>query len=140
MSIALLLLYAASQNTPAVLELPTSEEMRLTGLVAKHFDIPRKFGRPYYYDLKGAPDGYKSVGVYMGNWANVVDFMIDEQTGQIINPDTCEVYDFPNVRPFKKELQAQYLTHDLTPNELADGVGCENPKVVHGIKDGAGVK
>jgi hypothetical protein len=30
--------------------------------------------------------------------------------------------------------------HSHTPNELADGVGCEDPKIVHGTKDGAGVK
>jgi len=98
------------------------------------YDI--KHGKGYYFDLLASRDGspilkgYVTMGFYInGNIRSSIS--INEETGQTIDMNTCEVFDYPDLKPFQAEIRALSRKRAKTPQELADDAGCgAQPKVL----------
>lgn len=89
----------------------------------------------YSFDLLTAADGkpfqpgYTSVGFDInGNPRNLI--LINDSTGQAIDYNSCEIFDYPNLRSFQKRLMRLSNSRRKTPSELAKDIGCDAPKVL----------
>lgn len=103
-----LLLQASAASTVSI---PTSSAV----------DIVRRLGRDlgfaveertYYFDLMLTQDGkppvpgYVSLG-FFGNGNLIQEFAISADTGQIVDPRTCQLFEFPDLVSFQRIQQAQ---------------------------------
>ena len=55
--------------------------------------------------------------------------LINNSTGQAIDVNSCDVFDYPDLRPFQDRISRLSKTGRKTPQELAHDAGCESPKV-----------
>lgn len=56
--------------------------------------------------------------------------LINNSTGQAIDFNTCEVFDYPDLRQFQHQITKITGVGRKTPAELAKSVGCSSPKVL----------
>jgi hypothetical protein len=84
--------------------------------------IEGEAGKPFvdgYIAMDLAIDGYH-VGL----------ILIHESTAQAIDENSCNVFDYPDLRPFQERMAQLSKAPRKTPQELANDVGCESPKVL----------
>ncbi len=129
-----LLLLGAPPAERIIMHIPTSDALRVAQTIARHegYDI-RDTGK-YYFDVLGSTekpllDGYVSIGFYI-NGSIRSSISISETTGQAFDMDSCEIFDYPDLRPFQEQILRLSKARRKTPQELADEVGCSPPRVL----------
>jgi hypothetical protein len=116
------------------IHIPTSEVVRIAQIIAKNEGYQISNHNLYYFDsldTQGTPlvRGYTSIGFYInGNIRSTIS--ISEITGQAIDMNTCEIFDYPELKPFQKQMIQLSKAKIKTAQELADDVGCSSPKVL----------
>lgn len=73
--------------------------------------------------------GYTSLAFY-GNGQINIGVSINNRTGQAIDAVTCQIFDYPDLQPFQNELMRVTKTPKMSPQQLADDAGCDNPEVL----------
>ena len=89
----------------------------------------------YSFDLLtgsgGGPflQGYTTIGFDInGNPRNLIT--INNSTGQAMDYNTCEVFEYPDLKPFQDRIIRLSKAKRKTAQELADDAGCNSPKVL----------
>jgi hypothetical protein len=97
------------------------------------YDVTRT--RVYSFDLltgsqgESFLQGYTSIGFSInGNPRNQIT--ISNSTGQAIDYNTCEIFAYPDLKPFQEQMIRLSKAKRKTAQELADDVGCSSPKVL----------
>jgi hypothetical protein len=130
-----LFLLSASQSHVVIMPIPTSDAVDLSRMIARDegYDVTKT--TVYYFELltssEGKPfvQGYTSMAFNInGNPRNLI--VISNSTGQAIDYNTCEIFDYPDLRPFQERMLRLTKAKSKTPQELADDVGCSSPKVL----------
>ncbi len=115
--------------------IPTSDAVDLARRVAhdEGYDVAKT--SVYYFQQltgpAGAPflEGYTSIGFYIdGNARNLI--VINNRTGQAMDFNTCEVFDYPDLKPFQKQVMRMNKATTKTAEQLAGDAGCGSPRVV----------
>jgi hypothetical protein len=125
---------AAGEAPKIVIHVTTSDAVKVAQMIAKDEGYDIKNDRLYYFDLlesQGQPllRGYTSVGFYInGNIRSTLS--ISETTGQVIDMNSCEVFDYPDLRSFQERMLRLSKASRKTPQEMADDAGCISPKVL----------
>ena len=137
-SLASFLPFLASSDRPTSLRLysiPTSEEVRVASMAARDEGyIPDGAGT--FLDEIRTPDGkqphpgYKTIGLYSSG-ALVHTYSIRIQTGDIVDPRTCQLFEYPDLLRFKQKLMTSFGTDPVTPAHIASEIGCSRLDVVH---------
>ena len=94
-------------------------------------DLESGFATPYWFESDGCggPKGYTSITFNIDTHPRN-HLAISLATGQVIDVISCEVFDYPELRRFQAHIAKITHAPKKTPDQLADDVGCENPKVV----------
>jgi hypothetical protein len=131
-----LLLLPLAQSQPVIVHITTSDAIDLARMIARDegYDVTKT--SIYTFDLlitsEGKPfiQGYTSVGFDIkGNPRNLI--AISDRTGQAIDYNTCEIFDYPDLRPFQERMTRLSKAKRKTAQELADDAGCSSPKVLN---------
>ena len=56
--------------------------------------------------------------------------MLNDSTGQTIDFNWCQVFDYPDLKPWQDRVLRATNAKPKTPQELAREVGCSDPKVL----------
>lgn len=125
--IALLML---QQSTIVQVYIPTFKAVDIARRVAKDLGF-RTEDPEYYFDRmrskgdKPAIPGYVDMGFY-GHNNLLQEFAISETTGQIVDPRTCQVFEFPDLESFQRTQQRQSGLRPKTQDELRSDLGCDH--------------
>ena len=130
-----LLLFAVPPDPSVVVHIPTSDAVDLARMIAKDEGYDVGDTKVYYFDLlitrDGQPllKGYTSLGFYInGNIRSTIS--ISETTGQAVDMNSCEVFDYPDLKPFQEQMMHLSKAKMKTAKELADEAGCASPEVL----------
>ena len=135
------LVRAAALLVVILLTLPLGQSATTHVMASDAIDLARLVARDEGYDVKntkvysfdflitsdGKPliRGYTSVGFYInGNVRSGIS--ISETTGQTIDMNTCEIFDYPDLRPFQEEIMRLSKARKKSPDELAQDAGCRS--------------
>jgi hypothetical protein len=118
--------------------------VRIAQLIARDegYDLDKDIRDPrtgekiaYWFDsLDGSPQGpllagYTSIGFYINTHIRS-GISINDATGQTLDMTSCELFDYPDLRPFQEQvMRLSGTTKRKTPEELADEVGCESLRI-----------
>jgi hypothetical protein len=72
---------------------------------------------------------FASVGFYI-NGSIRSTISISTATGQSIDMNTCEVFEYPSLLPFQARVQKLTKRPKITAEKLAEVVGCSSPRIV----------
>jgi hypothetical protein len=129
------LLLLAFQAQSVAVHIATSDAVDVARMIAKDEGYDVRDTKVYYFDLLQTQDGkpllsgYTSVGFYInGNIRSSIS--ISETTGQAVDMNSCEVFDYPDLRPFQERIVQLSKARRKTALELADDAGCSSPKVL----------
>lgn len=134
MSTALaLLLLTAAQPERAIVHIPTSDALKVAQVIARNEGYDIEDTKLYYFDSLDSQgrllEGYTSIGFYInGNARSAIS--ISETTGQALDMDSCEIFDYPELRAFQEQILRLSKAKRKTPQELADDAGCDPPIVL----------
>lgn len=129
-----LFVYLASQNQ-IIMPIPTSDAVDLARMIARDegYDVTKT--TVYSFELLMSSDGKPFVHGYTsivfdinGRHRNLI--AISNFTGQAIDYNTCEIFDFSDLRPFQEQVIRITKAKRKTTQELANDVGCTAPKVL----------
>jgi hypothetical protein len=130
-----LLTFIAPQIQSTIMHITTSDAIDLAKIIARDEGYDVTNTRVYYFDLlitskrKPLLQGYTSIGFYInGNIRSTVS--INNGTGQSIDYNTCEVFEYSDVKPFQEQTTRLSKGTKKTPQQLADDAGCGSPKVL----------
>ena len=128
-----LLLLGAPQSRDVVVHVPTSEALKVAQIIARNEGYDVKNEKLYFFDSLdtqgGLLEGYTSIGFYInGNIRSTIS--ISETTGQALDMNSCEIFDYPELRSFQDRISRLSKTKRKTPQELADDAGCGSPIVL----------
>ena len=130
-----LLLLASSQSQIIVMPIPTSDAIDLARMIARDegYDVAKtttySFESLTGSEGKSFLHGYTTIAFNInGSARNLIG--INNSTGQAIDYNTCEIFDYPNLRPFQKQIISLTKAKLQTPQQLAEDVGCTSPKVL----------
>jgi len=132
------LLYRAAWGQSHTIHITTSDAVKLAQMIARDEGYDIRNDKVYYFDMlpssassdvKPLLQGYTSIGFYI-NVQIRSSISINEQTGQAIDVDTCEVFDYPDLKPFQRMMTGMSKARLKSPQELAHDAGCESPKVL----------
>jgi len=130
-----ILMLPTPQAQPVIVHVTTSDAVDLARLIAKEEGYDVRDTKVYYFDLLQTQDGkplltgYTSIGFYInGNIRSSIS--ISETTGQTIDMNSCEVFDYPDLKPFQERIVHLSKAKRKTAQELADDAGCSSPKVL----------
>lgn len=131
-----LLLFFTPQIESEVVHITTSDAIDLARIVARNEGYDVRNTKVYYFDLLMTSDGkpvlpgYTTIGFYInGNVRSSIS--ISDSTGQTIDLNTCEVFDYPELKPFQQRIMRLSKARKKTLQELADDVACGSPKVLN---------
>jgi hypothetical protein len=135
-TIALLVFYISFIGTqqPLQVHIADSDAIDLARMIAhdEGYDVART--DLYSFDLLtsgGKPflQGYMAIGFDINaNHRNLI--LINQSTGQALDFNTCEIFDYPDLRPFQRKMISISKTRRRTPKELANDAGCSSPRVL----------
>jgi hypothetical protein len=130
-----LLLPQASQAQSVIVHITTSDAVDLARMIARDEGYDVRNTKVYYFDplitkdCKPLLEGYTSMGFYInGNIRSTIS--ISETTGQAIDMNGCETFDYPDLKPFQEQIMRLTKAKRKTPEELADDAECSPPKVL----------
>jgi hypothetical protein len=131
-----LLLLPASPTQSVIVHIPTSDVVDLARMIARDEGYDVRDTKVYYFDLLETQDGkpllsgYTSVGFYInGNIRSSIS--LSETTGQAVDMNSCEVFDYPDLKPFQERIIHLTKAKRKTAQELANEAGCSSPKVLN---------
>jgi hypothetical protein len=139
MKIAFILLSLASliatqQQAPEI-RITTSDAIDLARVIAQDEGYDVSQSTVYSFDLltssKGTAllKGYTSIGFNInGNPRNLI--VISNSTGQSLDYNTCEVFEYPDLRGFQDRMMQLSKAKKKSAQELAKEAGCGSPKVL----------
>lgn len=133
-SVALaMLLLSAPQAKPEPVHITTSDALRVAQIIARNEGYDIRDTRLYSFDTLDSGhrfiEGYTSIGFYInGNVRSGIS--ISETTGQALDMTTCEIFDYPELRSFQEQILRLSKAKRQTPQELADDVGCDPPRLL----------
>lgn len=131
-----LLLAATSERGPAIVHIMTSDAIDLARTIARNegYDVTKT--SLYSFDLLTGSDGkpfqqgYTTIAFYIkGKHRNLI--AINNSTGQAIDYNTCEIFDYPELKTFQEQMIHLSKAKRKPPQELADEIGCSSPKVLN---------
>ena len=130
-SVLLALLAAAPQGQPAMVHIRTSDAIDLARMIARNEGYDVRKTTVYSFDLlTNFHQNYATIGFTInGKHRNLI--AINNSTGQAIDYNTCEIFDYPDLRPFQERMIRLSKAKRKTAQELADDVGCSAPKVLN---------
>jgi len=132
--IAFLLLPLAKGQT-VIVHITTSDAIDFARMIARDegYDVAKT--SIYSFDLLSASGGkpflkgYTTVSFDINaNPRNLI--AISNSTGQAVDYNTCEVFDYPDLKPFQERIIHLAKAKRKTPQQLADDAGCSPPKVL----------
>jgi hypothetical protein len=129
-----MLLSLEPKHEDVTVHVPTSELVRVAQIIARNEGYDISNHKVYYFDTLdtlGKPllPGYASIGFYInGNIRSSIS--ISETTGQAIDVSTCEIFDYPELRPFQAQMIRLSKAKIKTPEKLAEDAGCSPPRVL----------
>ena len=126
---------AAQGNSLRLYSIPTSEEVRVATMAARDEGYnPENEGT--FLDEISTPDGrqphpgYKTIGLY-SDGALVHTYSIRIQTGDVVDPRTCQLFEYPDLLRFKQKLMNSFGTDPVPPARIAEEIGCTKVDVLH---------
>jgi hypothetical protein len=129
------ILFALPFGQSTAIHVMASDAIDLARLVARDEGYDVRNTKVYSFDFLITSDGkplirgYTSVGFYI-NGSVRSGISISETTGQTIDMDTCEVFDYPDLRPFQEEIVRLSKARKKTPDELAQDAGCSPARIL----------
>lgn len=129
-------LVSTFQGQVRVTPISDSDAIDLAGIIARDegYDL-RIQTIDYSFDMAidsgGHPivPGYTSVIFEVNAVANNL-IAINNSTGQAIEVNSCQVFDYPDVKPFQEQMMRINKAKKKTAQELADDVDCGIPTVL----------
>ncbi|MGB2592984.1 MAG: hypothetical protein WBG02_05595 [Candidatus Acidiferrum sp.] len=134
-AIVFALLLQVSPKNAVEIHIPTSQVVSVAQIIARDegYDIQNQ--DVYYFDLLTTSEGkpllpnYISVGFYInGNVRSTIS--INDATGQAADATTCELFDFPDLKPFQDKMIRLSKAKPMSPGELATDIGCKSLKIL----------
>jgi len=126
-----------------IVHINTGDAVRVAQRIARDegYDLDKEIRNPrtgekvvYWFDsLDDSPqgpllEGYTSIGFYI-DAHNRSGISINNSTGQTLDMTSCELFDYPDLRPFQEQMIRLSGTKRKTPEELADEVGCDSLQI-----------
>ncbi len=71
--------------------------------------------------------GYITLGIYR-DLELLSEVSINEKTGQLVDSESCAVYEYPDIVYLQKEYTRATGAKPLTIDELSSEIGCESLK------------
>jgi hypothetical protein len=68
-------------------------------------------------------EGYTTVALEIAG-GRPVTYLINNATGQALEFYTCQIFDFPDLKPWQERSVQASQANPKTPKQLADEVGC----------------
>jgi len=130
-----LLLVPLAQGETVTVHVTASDAIDLARMIARDegYDVAKT--TVYSFDLlsgsEGKPflQGYTTISFDINaNPRNLI--AINNNTGQAIDYNTCEIFDYPDLKPFQERVVHLSKAKRKTAQELADDAGCSSPKVL----------
>jgi hypothetical protein len=115
---------------------PTSDAIDVARKVARDLGYPiDRDPNLYFFDVVRTEGGKPLIAGYtaISFWSSahpIQHFEINEQTGQVVDDTSCEVFDFPDLRAFQRARQRLTGSRPSTIEELANQVGCDKLTVI----------
>jgi hypothetical protein len=126
----------ASQGQTVMTHISTSDAIDVARKIARDEGYDVRNTKLYWFDLLTSPggkpfiDGYTTVSFEIGGHPRST-ISINEKTGQTIDMNSCEIFDYPDLRPFQENMMSMSKARRKTPRELAQDVGCDLPNVLN---------
>jgi hypothetical protein len=111
----------------------TSEAVDLARKIGRDQGIDVDDRRRVTLDLLATPDGkpmmpgYITLGIYR-DLELLSEVSINEKTGQLVDSESCAVYEYPDIVYLQKEYTRATGAKPLTIDELSSEIGCESLK------------
>ena len=80
-------------------------------------------------DCKNPIQGYESIALYQNDRV-VQSYAIRVDTGDVVEPDTCKLLQYPDLMKFRQEAMSGFNTKSVSPETIASEVGCERLKIM----------
>lgn len=122
---------------------PVRGDSRMVMSTSEAIDLARKVGRDQGIDVDdrkrvtldllvtkdGKPmlPGYITLGIY-SDLELLSEVSINEKTGQLVDSESCAVYEYPDILYLQKEYTKSTGVKPLTIAELSSEIGCESLK------------
>src|SRR5580698_669178 len=126
------LLAAFLLTTPAtslrLYSIPTSEEVKVASMAARD-DGYNPDAEGTFLDELRTPDGkephqgYSTIGLY-SNGSLIHSYSIRIETGDIVDAETCKIFEYPDLLKFKQKLMNDFGTDPVSPAKIAEEIGC----------------
>jgi hypothetical protein len=125
----------AAQTEKIIVHITSSDAIDFARMIARDegYDVTKT--SIYSFDLLTGPggkpflEGYTTISFDIaGNPRNLIT--INNSTGQAIDYNTCEVFDYPDLRQFQERMLRLSKAKKKTLGELASDAGCTSPKVL----------
>ncbi|MGA7675155.1 MAG: hypothetical protein WCA78_08930 [Rhizomicrobium sp.] len=114
-------------------DIETSDMVDVARMIAhdEGFDVGNH--HVYTFEIGPSPDtmvlGYTAIGFYInGSIANTI--IVSKTTGQAMDMNGCEIFDYPDLKPFQDEIVRITKAKRKTPQQMAKDAECENPQVL----------
>lgn len=124
------LLLSAHHQTSVYIE--TSDMVDVARIIAhdEGFDVSNH--DVYTFDMGPSPDnmvlGYTAIAFFInGSIANTI--IVSKTTGQAMDMNDCEIFDYPDLKPFQDQIMRITRAKRKTPQQMARDAECENPQV-----------
>jgi hypothetical protein len=73
--------------------------------------------------------GYTVIGFYInGRIANTI--AVSRETGQAMDMNGCEIFDYPDLRSFQRQILSITKAKRKSPQQMARDAGCDHPEVL----------
>jgi hypothetical protein len=135
-SILLALLWLSAPQARAkdiIVNIPTSDALMVAQIIARNEGYDIRNTKRYYFEVLDCPaplvEGYTSID-FLINGQGRSSISINNDTGQALDMNSCEIFDYPELRPFQEDIMRLTKVKRKTPRELADDVGCGRPRVL----------
>lgn len=129
-----LLLVPVAQGQTVVLPIATSDAIDFARMIAhgEGYDVRKTDLYTFESaDDRGKPfvEGYTTIGFNIdASPRNLI--AINNRTAQAIDFNTCEIFDYPDLKPFQERRMHLTKAPRKAPQELAADVGCSSPRVL----------
>lgn len=130
-----LLLLPLAQGQRVTVHITTSDAIDFARMIARDegYDVTKT--SVYSFDLLSGSGGQPFLQSYTtlsfdinASPRNLI--AINNNTGQAIDYNTCEIFDYPDLKQFQERIIHLSKAKRKTVQELADDAGCSSPKVL----------
>jgi hypothetical protein len=129
--LGVVLFLSAIPSCAGEVHIPTSEVVRIAQIIARAEGYNIENTKIYYFDIGSKEDesplvkGYVTIGFYInGNIRSTIS--ISKSTGQAVDMNSCEIFDYPQLKQFQVQVSRLSNSREKTPNQIADDAGSEN--------------